>query len=102
MVKGLAHILDCEGSIPSVDVVKFLSTILYYFLKLHTLELSLKQINKILGQIDGYLFFWPFCSEKKLCEKPTRPYRLWKNADVCYLQHSAVPINLRIFGEEIS
>ena len=34
-------------------------------LKLHTLELSLKQINKILGQIDGYLFFWPFCSEKK-------------------------------------
>ena len=35
-------------------------------LKLHTLELSLKQINKILGQIDGYLFFWPFCSEKKI------------------------------------
>ena len=34
-------------------------------LKLHTLELSLKQINKILGQIDGYLFFWPFCSETK-------------------------------------
>ena len=55
----------------------------YTYLKLHTLELSLKQINKILGQIDGYLFFWPFCSEKKLCEKPRRPYRLWKNADVC-------------------
>ena len=35
-------------------------------LKLHTLQLSLKQINKILGQIDGYLFFWPFCSEKKI------------------------------------
>ena len=52
-------------------------------LKLHTLELSLKQINKILGQIDGYLFFLPFCSEKKICEKPRRPYRLWKNADVC-------------------
>ena len=38
-------------------------------LKLHTLELSLKQINKILGQIDGYLFFWPFCSEKKIMWK---------------------------------
>ena len=36
------------------------------YLKLHTLELSLKQINKILGQIDGDLFFWPFCSEKKI------------------------------------
>ena len=34
-------------------------------LKLHTLQLSLKQINKILGQIEGYLFFWPFCSGKK-------------------------------------
>ena len=34
-------------------------------LKLHTLQLSLKQINKILGQIEGYSFFWPFCSEKK-------------------------------------
>ena len=35
-------------------------------LKLHTLQLSLKQINKILGQIEGYLFFLPFCSEKKI------------------------------------
>ena len=32
MVKWSAHILDREGSIPSVDEVKFLSTILYYFL----------------------------------------------------------------------
>ena len=36
-----------------------------FVLKLHTLQLSLKQINKILGQIEGYLFFWPFCSGKK-------------------------------------
>ena len=41
-----------------------------FLLKLHTLELSLKQINKILGQIDGYLFFWPFCSEKKYVKNP--------------------------------
>ena len=34
VVKWLAHILDCEGSISSVDVVKFLSAILYYFFKL--------------------------------------------------------------------
>ena len=72
-------------------------------LKLHTLELSLKQINKILGQIDRYLFFWPFCSEKKKYVKKTRhPYRLWKNAEVCSLQNSAVPINLRIFPEKRS
>ena len=32
MVKQLAYIRECEGSIPSVDVVKFLSIILYYFL----------------------------------------------------------------------
>ena len=66
-------------------IVKLLTEHQFEFLslKLHTLELSLKQINKILGQIDGYLFFWPFCSEKKICEKPRRSYRLWKNADVC-------------------
>ena len=71
-------------------------------LKLHTLQLSLKQINKILGQIEGYLFFLPFCSEKNLCENPRHPYRLWKNAEVCSLQNSAVPINLRIFTEKRS
>ena len=42
----------------------------YSPLKLHTLQLSLKQINKILGQIEGYLFFWPFCSEKKYVITP--------------------------------
>ena len=71
-------------------------------LKQHTLQLSLKQINKILGQIEGYLFFLPFRSEKKLCENPRHPYKLWKNAEVCSLQNSAVPINLRIFPEKRS
>ena len=75
---------------------------LKYYLKLHTLQLSLKQINKILGQIERYLFFWPFCSGKKICENPRHPYRLWKNAEVCSLQNSAVPINLRIFPEKRS
>ena len=39
-------------------------------LKLHTLELSLKQINKILGQIDGYLFFGRFAAKKKNVKNP--------------------------------
>ena len=47
----------------------------------------------------GYLFFWPFCSKKKYVKKNKHPYTLWKNAAVCSLQHSAVPIILRIFPD---
>ena len=38
-----------------------------------------------------------FAAKKKICEKPRHLYRLWKNAEVCSLKNSAVPINLRIF-----
>ena len=43
-----------------------------------------------------------FAAKKKLCENPRHPYRLWKNAEVCSLQNSAVAINLRIFPEKRS
>ena len=38
-----------------------------------------------------------FAVKNFFCDITRHSYRLWKNCKVCTLQHSAVPINLRIF-----
>ena len=40
-----------------------------------------------------------FAAKKKVCVITRHQYWLWKNGEVCSLQHSAVPINLRIFPD---
>ena len=46
-----------------------------------------------------FIFLAVLQRKNNYVKTPRHLYRLWKNAEVCSLQNSAVPINLCIFPE---